>query len=307
MVRASGATCLAAMMLFGSIIAAAQATAARVDVDSLMGEAARNGDAMSWRMFDYSWTSKTLVRHYDRRGRVSKETLQEKEVYAAPGLANVTQKLVRENGLPLSPRRAVKEEKRVYEELSGADVTPPPSAAELRTVKNRMGCTVFGILTVLNDKGGKETTLGVSDFICFGEFFSPRVERREGREMIALNFRPRAGLGLPSKEKAPFAKLVGTVWVDLKDRVVARIEAWPSESPRQFDGESHARGEAAVVFDDMRLPDGMWVRRLRYIDTRKNPAAFNGLSLEWRQEFSDYKHYSTRVQDYRLDKPSTPP
>jgi hypothetical protein len=306
-VRALKAACLTAIVLCAAASAAAQATAERIDIASLIREAMRNGDAMSWRMFDYSWTSKTLVRHYDKRGRMSKETVQEKEVYVTPGLSYVTQKLVRENGLPLSPQRAAKEEKRVYAELSSAGVTLPPPPDEVRAARNSVGCPAFGILTVLNGKGGKETTLGVSDFICFGEFFSPRVERREGREMVALHFRPRAGLDLPSDEKAPFAKLVGTIWIDAKDRVVARIEAWPSENPQQFKGELSARGEPAVVFDDMRLPDGMWVRRLRYVDTRKNPAAFNRLSLEWRQEFSDYKHYSAQVQDYRLDKPSTPP
>jgi hypothetical protein len=47
----------------------------------------------------------------------------------------------------------------------------------------------------------------------------------------------------------------------------------------------------------------MWVRRTRYIDTRKDPLAFNGLNLEWKQEFGSYLRYFTEFKDYKVEEP----
>ena len=145
--------------------------------------------------------------------------------------------------------------------------------------------------------------MGISDFLCFGSFSSPRLERKDGRETVILLFRPRAGLTPPAREKNPFAKLRGTIWIDLKDKVVTHVEAWLIDTPEPAGSEKVPSGAPQIVFDDKRLPDGMWVRQSRYIDTRKNPLAFNGLNLEWKQEFSNYQRYSTELKGLEIEEP----
>lgn len=298
------AAALFALLTFFVVTTQAQSSANTIDVAKLVRSAQVNGEAMSKRVFDYSWKSKTLVRNY-KRARLLKEVEQDHEVYPAPGLTYVAQKLVRENGLPLSPKRAAKEEKRFTQELTEAELEQAIFNTGLAAGENKTGCPTFGIWTVLNGPGGKETSLGISDFLCFATFSAPRIERREGRDVAILLFRPRASDAGPPKEKTPFAKLVGAVWIDLQDKVVSHIEAWPAENPRVFP-TSPTAAAAAIVFDDMRLADGMWVRRSRYIDTRKDPLAFNGLTLEWKQEFTGYQRYITESKDFTVEKPKEP-
>jgi len=295
--------CLGLLLLFGFPRVEAQTAAAKLDVPKLIRSAQLNGEAMSKQVFDYSWKSKTLVRQFNKRGRLLKEVEQDHEVYPSPGLTYVVQKLVKENGLPLSAKRAAKEQKRVDAELRQAELEQAFFRMGTANTENKTGCPIFGIWTVLNGIGGKETSLGVSDFLCFAEFFSPRIEVKDGRDTVILHFRPRGGLIPPAKEKTPFARLVGVMWVDLKDKVVSHIEAWPVENPTQTAQENSSLVGAPIVFDDMRLADGMWVRRTRYIDTRKDPLAFNGLNLEWKQEFGSYLRYFTEFKDYKVEEP----
>lgn len=293
---------LAALLL--APLAEAQTTSSQVDVAKLIRAAQQNGKNMSIRVYDYSWKSKTLLRNY-KKSRLANETEQEHEVYPAPGLTYVAQKLVKENGLPLSAKRAAREEKRFNRELMEAELQQAMFSLGTPIPENKPGCPTFGIWTVLNGPGGKETSLGISDFLCFATFFAPRSERRDGRESMVLLFRPRENSAISVKEKTPFAKLVGAIWIDEQDKVVSHIEAWPVDSPRTFNNTLPA-GPAPIVFDDMRLPDGMWVRRSRYVDTRRDPLAFNGLNMEWKQEFSSYQRYSTESKDYTIATPKQP-
>lgn len=285
----------------------ARRAAAPPDVPALIAAAQRNGEALSRRMFEYSWRSQTLIRHMNKRGRVVRESAQGHEVYPLPGRAFVVQKLVTENGQPLPAKRAAKEDRRVKAELAHAELLAATFADAFTATEQVTGCPAFGIWTVLNAPGGAPTSFGISDFLCFGEFSAPRVEQREGREMVVLSFRPRADFTPPAPEKSPFARLVGLVWVDSADKVVARVEAWLVDDPRRADPRTLRAEDAAVVFEDARLTAGMWVRRSRYVNTSRNPAAFNGLNLEWRQEFADYTRYHAEFKQYNFDAPPKSP
>ncbi len=282
----------------------AQSAGTKTDIAKLVRSAQLNGRTMSQRVFDYSWKSKTIVRNY-KRSRLLKETEQDHEVYPAPGLTYVAQRLVKENGLPLSAKRAAKEAKRFSEELKAAELEEAIFNNQMQSDENKTGCPVFGIWTVLNSPGGVETSLGISDFLCFASFFNPRRERKNDRDSIVLQFRPRDNFVAPAKEKMPFAKLVGAVWIDVDDKIVTHIDAWLVDDARTFQGPLPAT-PPAIIFDDMRLADGMWVRRFRYVDTRKDPVAFNGLNLEWKQDFSAYQRYYAETKGFTADESKVP-
>jgi len=305
-VRLKELTSVVALLLVSSLRVGAQTKGRPIDVSKLVRDVQLTGETSSKRVFEYSWTSRILVRRFNKNGRIAKELDQEYEVYPSPGMAFVVRKLVKEGGVPLSPKRAAKEQERINMEMLRAGLAEANLAKGPAVTVDANGCKTFGIWTVINGLGGKETSLGTSDFLCFGEFYSPRIERREGRETVVVNFRPAPRPVPPSGEKAAFSKLVGVIWIDLEDKTVTHIEAWPVENPRLVTEEPLPLTSPPVIFDDMRLPTGMWVRRKVHIDTRKDPLAFNGLNLEWNQDFSDYKRYSTQPTGYKIEDPKGP-
>ena len=292
-------------LLFAVCVGArAQKATPKIDVDKLIHSAQLTGATTSKQIFDYSWKSKTHVREY-KRARLTKDVEQDHEVYPAPGLTYVAQRLVRENGLPLSAKRAAKEQKRLSEELERAELEQGIFVGIAAVSPNETGCPAFGIWTVLNGTGGTETSFGVSDFLCFEDYSLVRVEPRNGRESAVILFRPLEGMKL-AKEKTPFAKLAGLMWIDVADKAVSHIEAWPVSAATSIKKAAQLpAGPASIVFDEMRLPNGMWVRRSRYIDTRSDPSAFNGLNLEWTQEFDGYQRYFSELKDYKVSEPNS--
>ena len=73
------------LLIFGAYRVVAQTSPAKIDLAKLIRAAQLNGEALSKRVFDYSWKSKTLVRQF-KRARLQKEMEQDHEVYPAPGL-----------------------------------------------------------------------------------------------------------------------------------------------------------------------------------------------------------------------------
>jgi hypothetical protein len=280
---------------------AGQTPSSKIDIPKLIRAAQLNGEANSKKVFDYSWKSKTLIEEF-KRSRLLKKVEQEHEVYPSRGITFVVQKLVAENGAALPPKRAAKEQKRVDAELIHAELAANLRAEGETTAAKRTGCPTFGIWTVLDGVSGKPASLGVSDFLCFGKFSSPRVERKDGRDTVVLLFRPRDNLNSLAKDKTPFSKLVGVMWIDLKDKIVSRIEAWTVEKPGPLTERELQANPPTLVFDDMRLADGTWVRRSLAINTRTDPKAFNNLNLECKQEFSSYVRYYTEFKDIKIQE-----
>ena len=242
--RIAAAVVFAALCVLCARLAAGQegAAARTLDIDALVRDCQRDGEALSRRVFDYSWTGRTFARRTNRRGRALKETVQTHEVFPLPGRDFVVQRLVAENNQPLAPKRAAKEQRRIVTEMAQAELLAATFAEEFNTATGASDCPAFGVWTTLGGYGGHTPiSFGYSDILCYGEFSSPAFERRGGRETVVLSFRPRAGFTPPSEEKAPFAKPVGLVWIDLQDRVVVRAEEWVADDARPADPRSFSR------------------------------------------------------------------
>ncbi|MDQ3010657.1 MAG: hypothetical protein M3X11_08160, partial [Acidobacteriota bacterium] len=130
------------------------------------------------------------------------------------------------------------------------------------------------------------------------DFDSPRREMIEGREAIALNFRPKVGASF-EKEERYLAQSAGTIWIDATDKVLVRVEGWPRTAAARS-------GNPAFVYEQMRLPDGHWLPRVGRMNGTAHPALF-GTKYDFVFEFSDYKRFDSEVKDVKLDHPTKRP
>ena len=81
---------------------------------------AQNQDDTEDRVAEYSFKQTETDREISSKGELKKQTVKVYEVYPLPNREPV-EKLISENGVPLSPERAAKEEKRVQEEFLKAE------------------------------------------------------------------------------------------------------------------------------------------------------------------------------------------
>ncbi|HEX5709513.1 MAG TPA: hypothetical protein VFX96_19610 [Pyrinomonadaceae bacterium] len=281
-----------------------------LDVPALLRDLERNQREVDRRVDDYTFTRKVTERKLNDRGEVTKETVTVHEVYPVAGWGWVM-KLVSENGAPLAPERAAKEEKRVTEELEKAVRELPKleqkrerqkaeRAAKREARQRKAGGAA-------SDDEGDEDNIGITTFLRATELVAPRAERFRDRDTVVFDFRPRAGFKARSRAESIVSKLAGTVWIDPADRQVMRLEAHFAEGFKVGGGLlASIKPGSAFVFEQARMPDGVWLPRFSQVNLSAKVFLFAGLTVNETREYSDYKRFSTKTDDGKLDAPKEP-
>ena len=264
----------------------------KLDVAELWREVHRNQDEIDKRVSEYAFTQTETDRTLDSKGQLKKETVKVYEVYPLPNREPV-KKLIRENGTPLSQEKAAKEDRRIQEEFTKAErdrEKDEKKAAERRAERDK------------KEKDGTE----ISPFLKVCEFVSPRREQWEGRDAIVFDFRPKQGFRPKNREESLIAKLVGVVWIDPVDKQIIRLEARLAEGFKIGGGlVASLKPGAALVIEQTRMAQGVWLPRFAHINVSVKVLLFAGGDYNQTVEWSDYKHFSGDVKDYKVNAPPT--
>ena len=265
-----------------------------LDVAELIREIARNQDELEYRVSEYAFKQTETDREINSKGELKKETTKVYEVYPLPNREPV-QKLISENGVPLSPERAAKEDRRVQEEFEKAERDREKD--EKKVARRRAE----------REKKESEGT-EISPFLKACEFVSPRRETLSGREAIVFDFRPRPGFRPQNRAESLIAKLIGVIWIDPVDKQVIRLEARLAEGFKMAGGLLVSlKPGAALVMEQTRMDQGVWLPRFAQINLSVKVLLFAGGDFNKTIEWSDYKHFSGDVKDYKIDTPNVKP
>jgi hypothetical protein len=270
-----------------------------VNVVELLRQVGRNQDELEQRFSEYSFLQKETDREINSKGEIKKETVKVSEVFPIANREPVV-KLISENGVPLSPERAAKEEKRVLEEFEKAERDRDKDAQRQQRIRAERAKK--------RAKSGSQddSDVEISQFLRVCEFVSPRRERFRDREAVVFDFRPKPGFKPSNREEDLISKLVGVVWIDPVDKQVMRLEARLAEGFKIAGGLAFSlRPGASVVMEQTRMNEGIWLPRLAQVNLSMKILLFGGGDLNKTFEWSDYKHFSGDVRDYKLDAPKT--
>lgn len=276
-----------------------------LNVPALLREVEKNQRVADQRVNEYSFIRKETQRKVNDKGEVTKETVTVHEVFPVVGWG-VVEKLISENGVPLSSERAAKEEKRVGEELERA-LRELPKLEEKRKHRREERAAKRkekGNADEVEDAGGDDNNITISDFLRVCELIAPRRERLRERETIVFDFRPRANYHTRNRAEAIIAKLNGVVWINPEDKQVMRLEARFAEGFKMGGGLlASIKPGSAFVFEQTRLPDGVWLPRFAQINAAAKIFLFAGFDLNATREYSDYKRFSAKTGDVVIEAP----
>jgi hypothetical protein len=204
------------------------------------------------------------------------------------------QKLISENGVPLSAERAAKENRRVQEEFAKAEREKEHDEKKVAQRKAE------------REKKGNEGT-EIAPFLKACEFVSPRREMLSGRETIVFDFRPRPGFKPKNREESLITKLIGVVWIDPVDKQVIRLEARLAEGFKMAGGLLVSlKPGAALVIEQTRMEQGVWLPRFAQVNLSVKVLLFGGGDYNKTIEWSEYRHFAGDVKDYKIETPAKP-
>jgi len=263
-----------------------------LDISLLIRDSDRLGTAMHLRLPEYTYLQTRLSRELDQRGKMV-ERASAYEAYPIIVLRHQRHviSLISEDGAPVSPKRLKKERLQ--------------AAKEIETTERESALQVGGATTAASEKyvaagigvsqAGDGVWIGVSQFLRQCRFEAPRYDRLDDRDMIALNIRSCAG-GVGDPREQYLARMAGVVWIDAVDKVVARLEAWPT-SETMPEIASEPRNAETIVYEQMRLPNGLWFPKRIRLNAIGKAELFNGTDKDMTFEFSHYQRFNTEVKD----------
>jgi hypothetical protein len=250
---------------------------------------------MHLRLPEYTYLQKRLSRELDQRGKpIEHAAVYEAYPITVQGRYRHVISLISENGAAISPKRLKKAREQAAKELETAE-RENASAAPLPKAEKYVTAGI-GLSQI-----GDGVWIGVSQFLRKCRFSAPRYNRLAGRDMIALDIQSCAGNANDPRERY-LSGMAGIVWIDAADKVVARLLAWPKPSmPERATPEPEIplapTDTETVVYEQMRLPNGLWVPKRIRLNAIGKSALFNGTNKDMTFEFSHYQRFSTEVNE----------
>jgi hypothetical protein len=264
-----------------------------LDIPLLIRDSDRLGTAMHLRLPEYTYLQTRLSRELDRRGKLI-EHVSAYEAYPVKVLGHHRHviSLVSEGGAPVSSKRLIKERQQATKEIETAERESAFQVGAAPTVNAEKYVTAgIGV-----SQAGDGVWIGVSQFLRHCRFKAPRYDRMADRDMIALDIHSCAGAVSDPREQY-LARMAGVVWIDAADKVVSRLEAWPLWAAPGQEIPSARPDAETLVYEQMRLPNGLWVPKRIRLNAIGRAALFNGTDKDMTFEFSQYHRFDIEVKD----------
>jgi hypothetical protein len=175
------------------------------DIPTLMHEVESHQRAAEAIQKDYTYRSVATAQEFDGSGHLKKTTVEVYDVFWINGVP--VRKLIRKDGKDLTDDEKKKEDERIDKEVA--------KARERREKADDQGKET-------DPRGHDEIT--VSRFLELGSFTNPRRVQLNGRDTIAVDFAGNPKAKTRNRAEDVVKDLVGTIWIDEQDHVIAKTE-----------------------------------------------------------------------------------
>jgi len=238
----------------------------------------------------YSYTQRSTSRELGKDGKlrdVGSETYQ-----LSFHKGNRIRRLIEKNGKPLSPREQEDADKQAGERVE--DIEKELAEREKR------------------DQSGPPSEnsrrVSISEVMRASRLINPRRERFRGRDVIVFDFEPNPDFDYRNAKSMLkfFGKTAGVMWIDEKDKQVARLEAYLADSFNIGGGVlAKLRKGASFTLEQQRLNDEIWLPSVVDINLSVRVLLVKGIDLNQEVRSYDYRKFSTEVKGATVGDPES--
>ncbi len=265
------------------------------DIPALLQEVQANEDKIDNLLESYSFIQKTIMRELGKDGVLREKESETNQLTFYKGY-RIT-RLIEKNGKPLNEKDQAEADKDAAKQVE--EIEKKIAKQESREGK-------------LDSKGAPSADsrrISVAEVLRASRLINPRRERFRGRDCVVFDFEPNPDFDTKNAKSVLkfFGKTAGVMWIDEKDKQVARIEAVLFESINVGGGVlAKFKKGATFTLDKERVNNEIWLPSQADINFSLRVFLVKGIDINQIQKFYDYRKFETEVKDAKVgngDKP----
>ena len=266
------------------------------DIPTLLKAVGENEDRIDDILEKYTYTEMTIKREIDAKGKATEKESNTYELTFYKG--NRIRRLIAKNGRPLSPGEEEDETRKVEKRVR--EIEKREAEKERRATKDR---------DVEQSAGGppdpeRGQRISIADVLRASRLVNPRRERYRGHDVIVFDFEPLPGYKPQKSFEKFFGKMAGAIWVDEKDKQVARVDARLVESFKIAGGLlASLREGASFVLEQERVNNEIWLPTRADINLGVKILLVKGLTVNQTIAYGNYKRFAVDSEKEKLKVP----
>jgi len=260
------------------------------DISALLKELQANEDRVEELLDKYSFNQKSTKRELGKDGilRETESETRQLSFYKGYRIARVVEK----NGKALSEKDQKNEDKEVQKRVE--EIEKKIAKEEAKAVDQSS--------TGTPDEEGRRVS--IAEVLRASNLVNPRRERFRGRDVIVFDFEPNPNFDYKNAKSFLkfFGKTVGVMWIDEKDKQVARIEAVLADSYNVGGGVlAKLRKGASFMLEQERVGDEIWLPSVADINLSVRVLLVKGINVNQLIKSYNYRKFETEVNDAKVD------
>lgn len=151
--------------------------------------------------------------------------------------------------------------------------------------------------------------VSIAEVLRASKLLNPRRERFRGRDVIVFDFEPDPSFDMRNAKSMLkfFGKTAGVMWIDEKDKQVARLEAVLFESYKVGGGVlAKLNKGASFTLEKERVNDEIWLPSQTEINLSVRVLLLKGISVNQVIRSYDYRVFETEVTDAKINENQKP-
>ncbi len=265
------------------------------DIPTLLSELQANEDKIEELLDTYSYNQKIIKRELGKDG-----VLREKEsetfqlsFYKGQRLS----RLVEKNGRPLSEKEQKEADKDVEKRVEELE---KQEAKQAEQSKNS---------GVAGTPSRDDRRISIAEVLRASKLINPRRERFRGRDVIVFDFEPDPAFDFKNARSMIkfFGKTAGVMWIDEKDKQVARLEAFLFDSYKVGGGVlAKLQKGASFTLENERIGDEIWLPSQADINLSIRVLLVKGININQVVRSYGYRKFETEVKGATVGEGATP-
>ena len=265
------------------------------DIPTLLKELQANEETVENILDSYSYTQQNIKRELGKDG-----VLREKEsdtVQLSFYKGNRIRRVIEKNGKPLSAKDQADEDKEAGKQVE--EIEKKVAREEARSRKQ-------GVSGAPSEDNRR---VSISEVLKASKLLNPRRERFRGRDVIVFDFEPNPAFDMKNAKSMLkfFGKTAGVMWIDEKDKQVARLEAVLYESFKVAGGLlAKLQKGASFTLEQERVGGEIWLPSRAEINLSVRVLLVKGINVNQIVKSYGYRKFETEVKDATVNEMKKP-